>query len=258
MKRLGVIAAFAVTALLAPLARADEAACVASYEQTQILRKAGKLRDARAEAAKCADASCPGILTKDCSKWQTELDAQVATIVLDVKSGDGAPLGAVKVTANGQPLVDRVDATPIVVDPGTLALHFEGNGKTVDQSVTVTAGEKAHRVSVTLGAPTPAAKPLPLGPIVFGAVGVVAVGVGAVFAISGHSSESDLDACKGHCSAHDVNSVSTKYAVSDILFTAGAVSLVAAAYMFLTRPSEPAAPTVGLKRLESRGFVLEF
>lgn len=251
-------AAFAGATLLAPIAFADEAACVSSYETTQTLRKAGKLTSARAEAAKCADASCPGVLVKDCTKWQGELDAQLPTVILDVKSGSGGPITGFKVTLNGQPFADKADGTPITVDPGTFTLHFEGNGATVDQSVTVKDSEKGHRVSVTLGAAArPVEKSLPLGPIVFGAAGIVAAGVGAVFAISGHSSESDLDKCKGHCAASDVNSVSTKYAVSDILFTAGAVSLVAAAYMFFTRPSEPAAPAVGFSRRKP-GFVLEF
>ena len=253
MKRVGVIAAVVVAALGAPaIAHADDAACIQSYESTQTLRKAGKLRDARADAAKCADPACPAVLTKDCAKWQTELDAQLATIVVDARDRRGQPVANVTVTINGKPLDGAVD-------PGTLTLHIEGNGKAVDQTVTLKAGEKGHRVSVTLGDAAPAenTRPFPLGPVVFGAAGIVAVGVGAVFAVTGHSAESDLDKCKGHCSAGDVNSVSTKYAVSDILFTAGAVSLVAAAYMFLTRPNEQAAPTVGSHRRRS-GFVLEF
>jgi hypothetical protein len=92
---------------------------------------------------------------------------------------------------------------------------------------------------------------------VFGAAGVVAVGVGTVFAVSGASAESDLDACKPSCSADDVNGVSTKYAVSDVLFSAGAVSLVAAAYLFITRPTAPPAPAVGMPNRKP-GFVLEF
>jgi hypothetical protein len=261
--RLWVIA-LATTAMLvtAGPSLADDASCIQSYESTQTLRKAGKLRDARAEAQKCAAESCPAVLSKDCQKWGGEIDALLPSLVFEVKSNTGQPLTNVKITANGQPLVDRADGAPVTMEPGEVKLHFEspdGQGLPVDQTVTLKEGEKAKKVTVKLGGappPPPEKKPLPLGPIVFGAAGVVAAGVGTVFAIMGAGAESDLDSCKPHCSADDVNGVSTKYAVADILFAAGAVSLVAAAYMFITRPTS-APPAVGsLKR--KPGLVLEF
>ncbi|MBX3232768.1 MAG: hypothetical protein KIT84_43605 [Labilithrix sp.] len=258
-----------VTALLAALsaaspALADDATCIQSYEATQTLRKASKLKDSHAEAAKCADAACPAVLVKDCQKWLTEIDRELASLVFEVKDPNGEPLTNVKVTLDGQPLVDKIDASPVVVDPGTLTLHFEstdGKGKPVDQTVTVKDGEKAKKISVTLGgAPKPPApvappeRPIPVGAFAFGGAGVVALGVGAAFAVLGASAESDLESCKGRCPADDVNGVSTKYAVADILFAAGAVSLVAAAYIFLTRPAS-APPTTGALR---RGLTFEF
>lgn len=259
-------AAAGALSLVAAPAFADDAACIQSYEATQTLRKSNKPREAYAEAVKCGVESCPAVLSKDCQKWAAELDATFASVVFEVKGNAGEPLSNVKVTANGQPLVERLDGSPVPVAVGEIKFHFEspeGRGLPVDQTVTVKAGEKAKKVSVTLGKPPPPAqaesKPLPLGPIVFGAVGVVALGVGTVFAITGHSSESDLDGCKPHCNSDDVNSVSTKYAVADILFTAGAVSLVAAAYMFFTRPAPPAAAaTAAWAPRRKPGFVLEF
>jgi hypothetical protein len=270
MRQLLVPAVIATLAAIASPARADDASCIQSYESTQTLRKASKLREARAEAAKCAVSTCPAVLSKDCQRWQTELDNALPTVVFDVKGSAGEALSNVKITANGQPLVDKIDGSPVTLDAGETKLHFEspdGHGLPADQTVTLKEGEKAHKVAVTLGgkraaapvtqAPAPAAQPFPLGPVIFGAAGIVAVGVGAVFAITGHSSESDLDTCKPHCPASDVNSVSTKYAISDILFTAGAVSLVAAAYMFITRPAAAPTPAVGTFK-PRRGLVLEF
>jgi len=261
MKLLGLTALLAVLAAATP-ALADDAACIQSYESTQTLRKASKLKDARAEAQKCAETTCPAVLVKDCQKWLGELEQQLPSLVFEVKGPAGEPLTNVKVTVNGQPLVDKVDASPVVVDAGSLALHFEspdGKGKAVDQTVVVKEGERAKKVSVTLGAVAKSTvagdeRPIPLGTFAFGAAGVVALGVGTVFAILGSSAEGDLDACKPGCKSDDVNGVSTKYAVADILFTAGAVSLIAAAYIFITRPT--AVSSASLPRRPA--FVLEF
>lgn len=245
--------------IFASPAWADDAACIQSYEATQTLRKAGKLRDASAEAAKCSADSCPTVLAKDCSKWQAEIASTLPSVVFEVKGNAGEPLSNVKITANGQPLVDRLDGSPVPLEPGEVKLHFEsaeGRGLPVDQTITLKEGEKSRKVAVKLGgAPPDERKPLPLGPIVFGAVGIAAVGVGTAFALMGASSESDLDGCKPRCGADDVNAVSTKYAVADILFSVGAVSLVAAAYMFFTRPTS--AASVG-SRSPKRALVLEF
>lgn len=251
--------------IVASPALADDAACIQSYEATQTLRKAGKLREAHAEALKCGGDTCPAVLVKDCQRWAAEVDALLPSVVFEVKGGAGEPLSHVKITANGRLLAEHIDGSPMTLEPGEVTLHFEspeGRGLPVDQTITLKEGEKATKVTVQLGEkppppppPPPAKKPLPLGPIVFGATGVVALGVGTAFAIMGAGAESDLDACKPRCSADDVNGVSTKYAVADILFTAGAVSLVAAAYMFLTRPADK--PPVGSAKHKA-GFVLEF
>lgn len=266
MKRLSVAAALALAVLaFAPAALADDVACIQAYESTQTLRKANKLREARAEAQKCAVETCPSVLSKDCQKWQGELDGLLPSVVFDVKGNAGEPLSNVKITANGQPLVERLDGAPVLLEPGEVKLHFEspdGRGLPVDQTITLKEGEKSKKVAVKLGGapPAPAGKPLPLGPIIFGATGIVAAGVGAVFAIMGAGAESDLDACKPRCSSDDVNGVSTKYAVADILFAAGAVSLIAAAYMFITRPtSTPAVGSLTQRTTAKKpGFVLEF
>lgn len=258
------LAAAAMFVVAAP-AYADDAACIQSYESTQTLRKAGKLREAKAEAQKCSESSCPAVLSKDCQKWQTEIDGLLPSVVFEVKGNRGEALTNVKITSNGQPLVDKADGSPVTMEPGEFKLHFEspdGHGLPVDQTVTLKEGEKSKTVTVRLGGTPPPVKdekPFPIGPVIFGAAGVVAAGVGTVFAIMGSGAESDLDKCRPHCSADDVNGASTKYAVADILFTAGAVSLIAAAYMWITRPSSAAPPPPAVGSLKRRpGLVLEF
>lgn len=249
----------------------DPSTCIQAYEQTQNLRRAGKLRDARTEAAKCAAESCPAVLARDCTKWLGEIDQSIPTVVFEVKSAAGDELTNVKVTVDGKPLVDKLDGKSVAIDVGQHVFRFEGgDGKSapVEQKAVVHEGEKNKKISVTLGSKNPIAatppaggeRPIPPMAFVFGGVGIVSLGVGTFFAVSGASKESDLDACKPSCSADRVNSVSTSYAFADVLLTAGVVSLVAAAYIYLTRPTVLPSNTarLGPPSQSPRGFVWQF
>lgn len=243
------LAALGAMALAAAPAHADDQACIKAYEQTQILRKSSKPREARDEAAKCAESSCPGVLAKDCVKWISELDEAIPTVVFEAKSATGEALTNVKVSADGKKLVDKLDGKPVPLDPGPHAFKFEAEGgKTMDAEATLKDGEKAHKVAVTFPPAPVAAKgggeaaPIPIGVWAFGGGAVVTLALGTVFAIVGSGQESDLDACKSAgCPADKVNDASTSYALADIFFTAGAVSAIAAGYLFLTRPTAPAS-----------------
>ncbi len=248
----------------------DPSTCIQAYEQTQNLRRSGKLRDARTEAAKCAAESCPAVLARDCTKWLGEIDQSIPTVVFEVKSAAGDELTNVKVTVDGKPLVDKLDGKSVAIDVGQHVFRFEGgDGKSppVEQKAVVHEGEKNKKISVTLGSKTAATtppaggeRPIPPMAFVFGGVGIVSLGVGTFFAVSGSSKESDLDACKPSCSADRVNSVSTSYAFADVLFTAGVVSLVAAAYIYLARPTVLPSNTarLGPPSQSARGFVWQF
>jgi hypothetical protein len=252
------IATATATATLTTPGWADDAACIQSYEQTQTLRREGKLRDARDAATKCARDTCPAILAKDCTTWMSELESSIPTLVFDVRGPAGEEVTQVKVLLDGQPLVERIEGKSVPVDVGSHVFRFEpadGKGSPVEQRIVVHEGDRNRKISVTLGGGTPGAvgsRAIPLPALVFGGVGVVALGVGTVFAISGSSKESDLDACKPSCPADDVNSVSSSYAVADILLSAGVVSLAAAAVFFLTRPGASTAAATNAQYLRFR------
>jgi hypothetical protein len=250
---------------------ADDAACIQSYEQTQTLRRASKLRDARIEAAKCANETCPPVLARDCSKWLAELDQSIPTVVFDVKSATGEELTNVKISVDGKPLVEKLDGKSVALDVGPHAFRFEATDRKwrpIDQKTVIHEGDKNRKISVTLQGDAPQApattseRPVPIMAYVFGGVAVASLGVGTVFAISGSSKESDLDACKPSCPADAVNDVSTSYAFADILLAAGVVSAIAAAYVFLSRPTVPGpSPTASAttRRVRaSRGLGFEF
>lgn len=264
------LAAVGVSLAASSPATADDASCIPSYEQTQTLRRAGKLREARSEAAKCASDSCPAVLARDCTKWLAELDQSIPTVVFDVKSASGEELTNVRVLVDGKPLLDTLDGKSVTLDVGPHTFRFEsteGKGLPAEQTTVIHEGTKNRTIAVTLAspggaAPAPAAssssRPVPITSWIFGGAALVSLGAGTVFALRGSSKESDLDACKPACGADAVNDVSTTYAVADVLLTAGVVSAIAAVAIFVTRPevAEPARTTAGLVR--RRGFTFEF
>ncbi len=242
-------------------ALAEDNVCIQSYEQTQTLRRAGKLREARTEAARCAADTCPAVLSKDCAKWLTEIDQSIPTVVFDVKSASGEELTNVRVLEDGKVIADKLDGKSITLDVGPHVFRFESTdekGLPAEQKTVVHEGDKNRKISVTLGAkaaaaPTPAiasARPVPITAYAFGGAALVSLGVGTVFALSGSSKESDLDRCRPSCPADAVNDASTSYAVADIFLTAGVVSAIAAVTIFITRPTVgmPAASALSHRR----------
>jgi len=235
--------------LAAPFASADPT-CISAYEQTQTLRKDGKPLASKAQAAICSRESCPALLTKDCTKWLAELDALVPTVVLEPRTPAGALRTDVRVKLDGAPLNEKIDGKPVSLEPGAHTFVFEADGAApVERALVLKEGEKNKKVIVTLAAAAPTAetksadRPVPLGVWLFGGATVVALATSAVFAIDGLGKKSDLDQCKPHCAASDVDAMSSSFTFADVALGAGVMAGAAAVYLFLTRPSaESSAP----------------
>jgi hypothetical protein len=145
--------ALIVAGLMVSAARADQKqACSDAYQQAQILREQHKLVASREQLRVCAEASCPGFITKDCTQWLKEIDPRVPSVVLTAKNASGADVTDVKVTVDGAPLVTKLDGLAVDVDPGQHTFHFEGAEGAAEQKVLVPEGTKAQRVAVALGA----------------------------------------------------------------------------------------------------------
>jgi hypothetical protein len=222
-------------------ARAEEDACIAAYEQTQTLRKDGKILEANENAAICARESCPAILAKDCSRWHAELDASTPSVVFEARSPSGSELTSVRVSVDGTPLVDRLDGKAVAVDPGKRTFRFVAEGADpVEQELLVREGEKNRKISVELAAeapPSPVSRPVPLGVWLFGGATVAALAVTTVFTIDGLARKSDLDACRPSCAPADVDAMSASFTVADVALGAAAMSGLATLYLYLTRPT---------------------
>ena len=257
---LSIVAALSLSSGLA--AAADEKkACVAAYEQSQVLRNESKLSDAKKQLLICARDVCPQALRTDCNAWLAEVDANMPSIVIDAKDSGGKDVASVKVSLDGKPVMTKLDGRPMSVDPGAHTFKYETDGyPTIEEQVIVKQGEKNRKVSVTFKAAGDPKKsdakqeasppPVTVDPTkpsnrktvayVVGGAGVVALGVGGIFYLSGKGAESDLRgkpcAATKTCPQSDVDDVKQKYLYGDIAMAVGVISLGVGTVLYVTAP----------------------
>jgi hypothetical protein len=236
------LAAQASSANAAP----DADACLSSYEQTQRLRKAGKLVAAEEQAIVCASEACPAALRGDCITWLDEIRRLVPSVVFSVKGDDGCGLADANVLVDGSPRASRLDGRPIAVDPGEHLFRVElPSGRALEERVLITSGDQAHRVELSFAPPGASCSPKPpaLGPekrgtsvltyAVAGA-GLTALLVGVGFEASGLSQQSTLSDCRPRCEPSKVDDMRRTYLVGDVLVAGGAAVLGLAVYLWLS------------------------
>jgi hypothetical protein len=192
--------------------------CATAYESAQELRRGRELMRARADLRLC-ERSCPKKLADDCSGWRRDVEAELASVVLDARAPEGLALARVRVSVDGSPLVDVVPAEAMELDPGPHVLVFEDEaGARTQVEVALTRGEKRRIVSVRLPRPTPPAPPPTAppsaapqppppahsahtpAPYLLGGLGLAALTVGAILGVKGQIERSSLEiACAPTC-----------------------------------------------------------
>ena len=262
----GLLAVSASSALAttSTVAHADERElCVAAADQAQDLRDKGQYARAREQMLVCSRDVCPGAVKRDCAQWLTDLDGSAPTIVVSARSA-GSDITAVKVSLDGQPLTDKLDGKPILVDPGEHTFRYETPGSAPkEEKAVIIVGQKNRVMSVVFvpEAPVPPPPPppdtserapVPIIAYVLGGVGVVGLGAATFFWLSGLGDKSHLeDTCgpkngkPGFCSQHDVDSARTKLVIGDISGGVGIAALSAAAYFVIARPRVEARAQTG-------------
>jgi hypothetical protein len=166
-----VIAAFATT-LAVPESvgmAADPAVmvCLNANRTASELEAQHKLRAERVQLAICAADKCPADVRKECLHRLEEVNEQMPTVVFEVKDASGRDLTAVKVTMDGEVVAERLDGSPLALDPGEHAFRFEAPGlPLLTQTTLLRAGDRNRHVPVTFGPPPEAPKPPPVTPAV--------------------------------------------------------------------------------------------
>jgi hypothetical protein len=273
------IALFASSALAAEPSKQE---CVAANESGQDLQRMGKLREARATLAICTAASCPGAVREDCGQRLKEVESAIPRLVFAAKDAAGHDLIAVRVTMDGETLLEKLDGSATLVDPGEHHFTFEADGYRKNEStLLVREGELDRPVRVVLESNSAAAAGQvaefdgtrrALG-ITFGIVGLGGLAAGTVFGLLAKSTyDTSVNECHGvitPCPSYvplatqsqaqeDHNSAVNEALVSTVAFIAGGVLVAAGAVIYLTAPEVTTgevavAPTI---TREGGGFVL--
>ncbi len=243
--------------------------CLVASDASLKLGNERKLRAQRSQLLMCAQASCPADIRKECTTRVDELNAQIPTIIFQVKDPAGADLSAVKVTMDGEVLAPRLEGTALSIDPGEHTFTFEIAGQPpVSKGFVIRETEKGRRERITIGAPAaePPVSPEPapasgeerssatgLGAqrtlaLVAGGVGVLGLGIGAVFGVTAISKHNDAaQKCPDLCADGDGvkawDAARTAGNLSTVGFIVGAVALAGGAALWLTAPASPAGAT---------------
>jgi hypothetical protein len=260
---LGLPAAAALAISLASTASHGSSAeekqqCVDAYEQSQRLRREGKLRAAHERLVVCSNRACPEAAQLDCAHWLAEVEQAQPGAVVTVRGPGGEELTDVRVLVDGEIAADRLDGRSIPVDPGIHAVRVEtAQGRWLEQSIMFREGEKFRAVEFsfpTAAAPppppaptavappareSPASRGLPLGTYLLGGIGVAAIAVGAGLDIAGKDRESTLkNTCAPYCAHSDVAAMRAQVLAGDIILGVGLASVAAAVVVALTAPGE--------------------
>lgn len=254
---------FVATSVVSTASAADEKkACVAAYEQSQVLRNESKLSDAKKAMLVCARDVCPAALRTDCVGWLSEVESSIPSVVVDAKDRAGKDIVSVKVSVDGKSVLTTLDGKPMTMDPGAHTFRYETSGfPPIEEQVVVKTGEKNRKITVVFKSPGDGDKqvgggggktsePVVIDPAkpsnrktvayVLGGVGIVALGAGTFFYVSGKGAESDLRdqpcAASKTCAQGDVDDVKKKYLFGDIAMATGIVSLGVGAFLYVTAP----------------------
>jgi hypothetical protein len=94
----------------------------------------------------------------DCTQRLDELDRAQPTLVFDAKDAAGNDLVAVTVTVDGHGLTQKLDGSPLDVDPGPHTFEFAVSGQPrMTRQIVVKEGEKARVERVVFGGSSPPA-----------------------------------------------------------------------------------------------------
>ena len=274
--RLVALSALLAAASTAQAGKPSKRECASANETAQDLKRAGKLREARVQLAQCTAASCPGPIREDCAQMLAQISAAMPSLVFAARDGAGNDLTSVRVAADGDPLVDKLDGAAVAIDPGEHNLSFEADGyRSATKHILVREGEVGRRVVIVLESLTQRAAPPPAAAvpaseaaaspatdeappsytsrggtqravgIAVGASGLVALGVGGAFAWAAKSTYDHAlqDECGGnsnHCTPQggtDGQTADGQATTATVLVAAGLGLLGGGVALFLTSRS---------------------
>lgn len=254
---LGVMSFLAVPLSVSTAAPADadtKQECRFAYVQTQVLRDADKLQEAIKMAQVCGRDVCEEYIRADCTKWAPEIEARVASIVVEAIDASGAPVTDATVSLDGVLWLDRLDGAAHVVSKGphTLEVAVKG-GAPHKKAIVIREGEKNRKITVEIvaaDAGAGASTVNSIGPWIVGGIGVGALIGGAVtggFVVNAYSVMKDecddaTETCRSQEGVDAQNQGRILGPVTTSLLVGGG-TLVAAGIVWLVVARTEAAPS---------------
>lgn len=231
----------------------QQSGCVAAAEHAQALRLEHKLLESRNELLVCAQSVCPTVISTDCVRWLSEVEAALPSVVFKATGPYEQDIIAVSVWIDGAKVLDGLDGLARPVDPGVHRFRFESAGMVpVEEQVLIREGEARRILPIRFTGVPPApatlaiagqdqrsmARAIPVLPMVFAGVGLAALGSFAYFGITGREEASDLASGCGRtksCAQSQVDPVRTKLIVADVSLGVSLISLGIATYLLVTQ-----------------------
>jgi hypothetical protein len=249
-------------ATAAPALADDKAACLDAAAKGQALRDAHKLAEARDPFRLCARRPCSAAVRRECGAWLAEVQRALPSVVITAKDGNGADVESVQVSVDGQPLLTTLDGQAVAMNPGPHLFHFlAADGTEIDQRAQIKSGQKNQAVAVVLAKPVATSPPSPaavhLGPQetegavapqggaspwktvgwVLGGMGVVGIGVGAVFGMKALGDKNAHCNSDNVCDQGSLSGLKTAGLLSDVGLMAGVALVASGTALILFAPS---------------------
>jgi hypothetical protein len=235
-----------------PPAGADEI-CLASSIEGQVLRRSGRLLQARELFAECARDACERPMRERCALWRSEAEARTPRLSLRVNDDRGVPLPGAQLHVDGQEVtLPRDAATVLEVDPGKHVARADFGGRRELAEVDVALGTRSLTLTLDLRSRVDS-RPTPSLAYALGATfGAAAVAFG-IFGTSALVQAGHLSDCQPYCAADRKAPFDTAVIGSDVSAGIGAAALLGAVIVYLARPT-----VTREVRISSRGVAWDF
>jgi hypothetical protein len=253
---------------VASVAGADDAkrACVTASTDGQTLRKEDKLLEAREKFHACAEDPCPDVVKSRCTRWLSEIEAEIPSVIVRAKDAGGADVLDIDVTIDGRATqVGRQEP----LDPGEhVVIVKRPGGQSKEERFLLVDGERARVLTVHLAdaAPDPSAAShpaasssasapaagssapetahgsvVPAGGWVLGAISLLALGSTALFYAEAASDFSGLQhGCSPSCTDSDTQPFRTHLTIAYVSLGVGIAAAVGAVtWTLVSQPSKP-------------------
>ena len=248
-------------------------ACSNSYMQTQTLRAAGKLVEARQSVLRCVQPRCPEVLRRDCLQWHEEISKAIPSVVVGVRNEQGLDLEDARVSVDGVPWADALQGKELTLDPGAHVFRVEHATGSIERRVLVRQGERNRLLTFTLASDASVqlyASSYPdsvashpesdltaehgssraMWGYGIGGLGVVALGAGAFFGLKASSKWSERN---DHCTDSGCDQVAATASddahdaamVANIGVLTGAMGIGVGSYLLLTDGDDASKETDG-------------